>query len=111
MVPVRAGVAHCAKVSRVANSTTRDAAVLMNENLKIGLALGSGAARGWSHIGVIHALAGLRIEPTIVCGASIGSLVGASYISGRLASLEKWACSLTRLETARFFKINASVVG
>ena len=45
---------------------------------RIGLALGSGSARGWSHIGVIDALAEAGIEPEIVCGTSIGALVGAA---------------------------------
>ena len=44
---------------------------------KIGLALGSGAARGWAHIGIIEALAELGIMPEIVCGSSMGALVGA----------------------------------
>lgn len=43
--------------------------------IKIGLALGSGAARGWSHIGVINALKKVGIEIDIVAGCSIGSLV------------------------------------
>ena len=47
---------------------------------KVGLALGSGSARGWSHIGVIRALADAGIEPDIVCGCSIGALVGAAYV-------------------------------
>ncbi|HBT7581104.1 patatin-like phospholipase family protein, partial [Escherichia coli] len=46
--------------------------------LKIGLALGAGAARGWSHIGVINALQRAGIEIDIVAGCSIGSLVGAA---------------------------------
>ena len=56
--------------------------------VKIGLALGSGSARGWAHIGVINALteAGVRID--CVAGTSIGSLVGAVFASGKTASLE-----------------------
>ncbi|HBD4973208.1 TPA: patatin-like phospholipase family protein, partial [Escherichia coli] len=46
--------------------------------IKIGLALGSGAARGWSHIGVINALKKVGIEIDIIAGCSIGSLVGAA---------------------------------
>ncbi|MEQ1660939.1 MAG: patatin-like phospholipase family protein, partial [Hylemonella sp.] len=42
--------------------------------LRIGLALGSGSARGWSHIGVIRALERAGISPDIVCGTSIGAL-------------------------------------
>ena len=58
--------------------------------MEIGLALGSGSARGWAHIGVIHALARLGIKPDIVCGSSIGALVGASLACGRLDKLDAW---------------------
>ena len=79
--------------------------------MTIGLALGSGAARGWAHIGVISALNDQGIVPDIVCGTSIGALVGASYVSNNLEKLEKWVCSLTKLETAKFFAINMSLNG
>ncbi len=58
---------------------------------RIGLALGSGSARGWAHIGVIDSLIEAGIEPDIVCGASMGALVGAAYVAGRLAELRQWA--------------------
>ncbi len=45
---------------------------------KVGLALGSGAARGWAHIGVIEALEEAGIFFDVVCGTSIGALVGAA---------------------------------
>lgn len=61
----------------------------------IGLALGSGSARGWAHIGVIHSLEKAGITPDVVCGTSIGALVGAAYASEELARLERWARSLT----------------
>ncbi|PHR52162.1 MULTISPECIES: patatin-like phospholipase RssA [Cycloclasticus] len=80
-------------------------------DMKIGLALGSGASRGWSHIGVIKALVKQGIEPDIVCGTSIGSLVGASYVSGHLDDLEQWALSLSKLNTVKFFEINRSFNG
>lgn len=51
-------------------------------NLKIGLALGGGAARGFAHIGVIKALESQGIVPDIVVGSSAGSLVGALYAAG-----------------------------
>ena len=63
--------------------------------LKIGLALGAGAARGWSHIGVINALQQAGIEIDIVAGCSIGSLVGAAYACNRLPALESWVCSFS----------------
>ena len=80
-------------------------------NMNIGLALGSGSSRGWSHIGVINALADQGIVPNIICGTSIGSLVGASFISDNLEKLEEWVCALTKFKTARFFDINTSLNG
>ena len=57
----------------------------------IGLALGGGAARGWSHIGVLETLVGAGIEPKVIAGTSIGALVGAAYACGRLTELKMWA--------------------
>ncbi|MFO7541360.1 MAG: patatin-like phospholipase RssA [Thiobacillus sp.] len=68
----------------------------------IGLALGGGSARGWAHIGVIRALADAGIEPDLVCGTSIGALVGAAYVGGELDQLEKWVRGL-RLQTVVSF--------
>jgi NTE family protein len=63
---------------------------------KIGIALGSGVARGWAHIGVLKALSRAGIEPDIVSGTSIGALVGGSHVAGKLEPLEDFARSLTR---------------
>lgn len=63
--------------------------------MKIGLVLGSGAARGWAHIGVIRALEKLGIEIDVVVGCSIGAYVGSAYASGHLTELEEWAYTLT----------------
>ena len=53
--------------------------------------MGSGSARGWSHIGVIRALEEARIPIDCIAGTSIGSLVGAFYITGELDFLEHFA--------------------
>lgn len=79
--------------------------------IKIGLALGSGSARGWSHIGVIEALQAHGIEPDIICGCSIGALVGASYAADKITALEDWVRSLSLLETARFASLDTSLNG
>lgn len=50
--------------------------------LRIGLALGGGAARGFAHIGVIKALEARGLQIDLVCGTSAGSVVGALYASG-----------------------------
>ena len=75
----------------------------------IGLALGSGASRGWAHIGVIKALSELDIHPKVVCGCSIGAIVGASYVAGNLDKLEGRVRSLTKVELARFIELNLSL--
>jgi NTE family protein len=82
-----------------------------NSTPRIGIALGSGASRGWAHIGVIKALAELDIHPEVVCGCSIGAIVGASYVSGSLEKLEQWVRSLTRVELARYIELNLSLNG
>lgn len=61
---------------------------------RVGLALGSGSARGWAHIGVIRALEQAGVRPDIVCGTSIGALVGAAYAAGELDRLESWILKL-----------------
>jgi len=54
---------------------------------RIGLALGSGSARGLAHIGVLRALEEAGIRVTCVAGTSIGALIGAVYASGKLDAL------------------------
>ncbi len=76
--------------------------------LRIGLALGSGAARGWAHIGVIRELERNDIVPDIVCGTSIGSLVGAAMASGELQRLEKWVRSLKWQNVFGYFDLTMS---
>lgn len=63
---------------------------------RIGLALGGGSARGWSHIGVIEALEEAGIFPEVVSGCSIGAVVGGAYAAGRIGALKDFALSLTR---------------
>jgi NTE family protein len=76
--------------------------------MKVGLALGSGSARGWSHIGVLRALLARGIEPVVVTGSSSGSLVAAAYASGQLDALEVWVRSLTKLDVWRLLDPNFS---
>ena len=83
----------------------------MSQSPTIGLALGSGASRGWSHIGVIDALVEEGIEPDIVCGTSVGAMVGASYLAGNLDKLEEWVLKASRSDVYRFFDVKLSQSG
>lgn len=63
---------------------------------KIGLALGSGLARGLAHIGALKALDRHKIKADIIAGTSMGALVGGCYLSGKLDEFETWARDLNR---------------
>jgi len=56
--------------------------VVVNGNMKLGYALGGGAARGLSHIGVLKVLDEHGIVPDIIAGTSIGAIIGALYAGG-----------------------------
>lgn len=64
---------------------------------KVGLALGSGGARGLAHIGVIKALQEHQISYDLIAGSSMGSLVG-SLVANKndIKMIEKLAVSLKR---------------
>ncbi len=78
--------------------------------LKIALALGSGVAKGWAHIGVIRALHKAGYEPDIIAGTSIGAVAGGCYAAGKLDELEEFALSLTRFRMIRLldFRLGGS---
>ena len=62
----------------------------MYKNLKIGLALGGGGARGACHIGILKILEEHNIFPDIISGTSAGSMIGAMYAChGNAETVEK----------------------
>jgi len=70
------------------------------KGLKIGLALGSGSARGLAHVGVIMALEAYNIPIDIIAGTSIGSVIGGLYASGAtIRQLEEVALSIKKSKT------------
>jgi NTE family protein len=79
--------------------------------VKIGLALGGGAARGWAHIGVLQALQKAGIEPDIIAGTSIGAVVGGCYAAGHLDNLETWARDLTPKRIFGYLDFNLAGTG
>jgi NTE family protein len=77
---------------------------------KIGIALGAGGARGWSHIGVLLELNAQGIYPEVVAGTSIGALVGGAYAAGKLNELEIFARGLTRKRVISLMDVSFSGV-
>ncbi|MGF1454673.1 MAG: patatin-like phospholipase family protein [Alphaproteobacteria bacterium] len=85
---------------------TDDTVLRRPRTCRLGLVLGSGAARGWAHIGVIEALRDLGFKPDVIAGCSIGALVGAAYAAGRLDALKQFALSLDTFKIIRYFDVN-----
>ncbi len=77
----------------------------------VGLVLGSGAARGFAHIGVIQALRQRGIVPDIIVGTSIGALVGGCYANNKLDELESWARSLTVRRVISYLDVRIGASG
>lgn len=69
--------------------------------IKVGLALGAGAAKGWAHIGVINALNDMGVKIDIVAGCSVGALVGAAYATDHLDDIERWVRSFKYWDVIR----------
>lgn len=66
-----------------------------NKNIKIGIALGSGGARGIAHISFLKAIDELGMKPHMISGCSIGSLIGALYCAGsKPEDIEKYFLNL-----------------
>lgn len=78
---------------------------------KLGLALGGGAAKGWSHIGFMRALDEAGIKPDIICGTSMGAVVGGCWAAGHLEELEKFARSLTQRRVFALMDVSLSGSG
>jgi len=78
---------------------------------RIGLALGSGAARGWSHIGVLQELQARRVPVDVIAGSSIGAVVGGCFAAGRLDALETFARSLTKRRVFSLVDVSFSGTG
>ena len=84
----------------------------MNSDFKVGLALGSGAALGIAHVGVIKALKEAGIPVHLVAGTSMGALVGACYaIDGEIAHVEEIARASNLRKIAQLLDPKFSLIG
>ena len=72
---------------------------------RIGLALGSGSARGLAHLGVIRAIEDAGIEVDFIAGTSMGALIGAIHAAGKLDELEATFLAFDWRKTASFFDV------
>ena len=98
-IGVAFGLAGCASPGAVATNPPSlpvpPAVIATKKPLKIGLALGGGAARGFAHVGVIAVLEEAGLKPQLVVGTSAGSLVAALYATGKTsAQLQQTALNM-----------------
>jgi NTE family protein len=68
---------------------------------RVALALGSGGARGYAHIGVIAVLEERGYEIVSIAGSSMGALVGGLHAAGGLGAYAEWARTLTQRDVLR----------
>ncbi|MFK7816211.1 MAG: patatin-like phospholipase family protein [Gammaproteobacteria bacterium] len=78
----------------------------MSKKTKISLVLGSGAARGLTHVGVIRCLTDHNYEIKYISGSSIGALVGGIYAAGELDVYVEWVKALKRRNIIRLLDIS-----
>ncbi len=82
-------------------SGTPDTPARRQRGTRIGLALGSGGAKGLTYIGVIEELERRGFEITAISGSSMGALIGGIYAAGKLDVYRDWVCSLARKDVLR----------
>lgn len=78
---------------------------------RVALALGSGGARGYAHIGVIQTLRERGYDIVGISGSSMGALVGGLHAAGRLEEFAEWAKSLTQRTILRLLDPSITAAG
>jgi len=78
---------------------------------RVALALGSGGARGYAHIGVINELHSRGYQVAGVAGSSMGALVGGLFAAGSLEQFTEWATTLTQRAVLRLLDPSISAAG
>jgi NTE family protein len=78
---------------------------------RVALALGSGGARGFAHIGVIEVLGERGFDIVAVAGSSMGALVGGVMAAGRLTEFRQWVVGLKQRDVLRMFDPKWSAPG
>ncbi|MFC4904606.1 patatin-like phospholipase family protein [Kocuria oceani] len=83
----------------------------MSSTTRVALALGSGGARGYAHIGVIEVLEERGFEIVTIAGSSMGALVGGLHAAGRLGPYAQWVQGLTQRDVLRLLDPSPSSPG
>src|SRR3954468_13867645 len=83
----------------------------MERPTRVALALGSGGARGYAHIGAIQVLEERGYEIVTIAGSSMGALVGGLCAAGKLPEYTEWVCGLSQFDVLRLLDLSLSAPG
>lgn len=78
---------------------------------RVALSLGSGGARGYTHIGAIQVLEERGFEIVAVAGSSMGALVGGLHAAGQLDAYTEWSVGLSQFDVVRLLDLSLSAPG
>lgn len=78
---------------------------------RVVLALGSGGARGYAHIGAIRVLEERGFEIVGIAGSSMGALVGGLHAAGKLEEYAEWSIGLSQFDVLRLLDVSLSAPG
>ncbi|WP_419810984.1 patatin-like phospholipase family protein [Bacterioplanoides sp.] len=78
-----------------------DQSSMQTNGKTVSLCLGSGGARGYTHIGVIDEVLARGYDITSISGCSMGAIVGGFYAAGRLEAFREWVTDLTYLKVLK----------
>ncbi len=98
-------------MSRDVTLLDRRSILVVEAPKRIAVALGSGGARGYAHIGVIEVLEERGFEIVSIAGSSMGALVGGLRAADRLDEYTLWARSLTQFDVLRLLDLSLSAPG
>jgi NTE family protein len=79
--------------------------------VRVAVALGSGGARGYAHIGALQVLEERGYEVATIAGSSMGALVGGLYAAGKLEAFGEWALGLSQVDVLRLLDLSFSGPG
>lgn len=109
--------AACRPVSATANfrwtvrNASTDTMEPVAQRTRVALALGSGGARGYAHIGVIEVLEARGCEIVSIAGTSMGALIGGLHAAGGLGSYSEWVRGLGQRDVLRLLDLSTRAPG
>jgi NTE family protein len=78
----------------------------LKNNKTVSLALGSGGARGYAHIGVIETIEEKGYKIKSIAGSSMGALIGGLYATGKLQEFKQWILTLNYYDIYKLLNLS-----